>query len=956
LEEDEVATETAIVPAEVCGCCEGVTQETPQAIYNRPGLGAISYRVGTQPQFKATLLARLHSSHQPAIDSLRTRNDFDFSIALLDAFATVADVLTFYTERIANEAYLETATERRSVLEMARLVGYQLRPGVAANALLAFTIDDAPGAFASALLSATTAQVVTTVPPTVTIPTGTRVLSVPAPGQQAQTFETIEDIDARVEWNVIAPRLTQPQEVGLDAAQFVLAGTVSTIKEGDRILVVNDKGTRLRQVVNVTTVTGPNAADPSAATTVVDVEALAAGKGGYLPATLSVPSGPQGNVADIPAGTALTNAVAQFIIGKRWDADELLALSSTQGWSIDQLQTDINEEVASQATANGSVHVFQQRAAAFGHNAPFWPSLPVNLREETAVRVPDNDGGVTWKGVDPAYGHDWEGDLNIAKQAGGTQDAPTIALDTVYASVVPQSWIALTQPGKSPLALPVKEVQERVRSDFTLSTKVSVLTVDNHKRHKLKDWKIRETVILCQSNPLPLARVPVVDVVQGRTLELGHAYLRLRKGRTILITGERADLAGVTVTEARVLLSVALVRGFTVIEFDQSLNYSYVRATVAINVNVAHSTHGESVQSILDPLALTRPGSQGLLGSGDGSQAFQEVSLQFVPLTYVSGDTPTGGKSTLTIQVDGVFWKEVPFLYGHGPDERVYALSQDDSCQTTVTFGDGITGSRLPTGQHNIQANYRRGLGLVGLVGANQLSQLMTRPAGVKAVNNPLPAADAADPEGLEQARDNVTLTIRTLDRVVSLQDYADFARAFAGIGKAAVTWTWSGQQRIVLLTVAGVDGATVARGGTLYDNLRSAIAQAAEPFVSLQLLSYSPAYFQLSGSVTVMPDHNQDDVAAAVETVLRETFSFAARAFGQPVRYSEVVAAIQKVPGVQDVSVSQLFRSDASSVKTDSLPPADLPAAMPRAGGDEIFAAELLTLDPRPLGLTVTQ
>jgi predicted phage baseplate assembly protein len=232
----------------------------------------------------------------------------------------------------------------------------------------------------------------------------------------------------------------------------------------------------------------------------------------------------------------------------------------------------------------------------------------------------------------------------------------------------------------------------------------------------------------------------------------------------------------------------------------------------------------------------------------------------------------------------------------------------------------------------------------------------MIRPAGVKAVNNPLPAADAADPEGLEQARDNVTLTIRTLDRVVSLQDYADFARAFAGIAKATATWTWSGQQRIVLLTVAGSDGATVDRGGTLYDNLRSAITQASEPFVSLQLMSYAPGFFQLSGSVTVLADHNLNDVAAAVETALRNTFSFAQRAFGQPVRYSEVVATIQNVPGVQDVAVSQLFRSDSSPAAAGDLPPADLPAALPRAGGDEIFAAELLTLDPRPLGLTVTQ
>ncbi len=65
----------------------------------------------------------------PELAALKTREPGDPSMALLDAWATVGDVLTFYQERIANEGYLRTAIERRSVLELARLIGYALRPG-----------------------------------------------------------------------------------------------------------------------------------------------------------------------------------------------------------------------------------------------------------------------------------------------------------------------------------------------------------------------------------------------------------------------------------------------------------------------------------------------------------------------------------------------------------------------------------------------------------------------------------------------------------------------------------------------------------------------------------------------------------------------------------------------------------------------------------------------------------
>ena len=110
--------------SDTCSCCEGLSAQTPAPVFNRPGLSAIAYRVGTHAQFKDSLLARLATA--PALRSLTTRQDDDFTIGLLDAWSTVADVLTFYQERIANESYLRTATERFSVLEMAHLIGYEL--------------------------------------------------------------------------------------------------------------------------------------------------------------------------------------------------------------------------------------------------------------------------------------------------------------------------------------------------------------------------------------------------------------------------------------------------------------------------------------------------------------------------------------------------------------------------------------------------------------------------------------------------------------------------------------------------------------------------------------------------------------------------------------------------------------------------------------------------------------
>ena len=125
-----------------CGCCDGVEPLTPLSTANRPGLSQLRYRMGSHSSFLETMIARLSSSDYPPLAGLTTRDADDPSIALLDSWATVADVLTFYQERIANEGYLRTATERRSVLELARLVGYTLRPGVSSSVFLAYTIDE----------------------------------------------------------------------------------------------------------------------------------------------------------------------------------------------------------------------------------------------------------------------------------------------------------------------------------------------------------------------------------------------------------------------------------------------------------------------------------------------------------------------------------------------------------------------------------------------------------------------------------------------------------------------------------------------------------------------------------------------------------------------------------------------------------------------------------------------
>jgi len=65
----------------------------------------------------------------------------DLGVTLVELFASMGDALFYDQDRIANEAYLETAREPRSILHLLRLIGCELRPPVPASAQLSLYFE-----------------------------------------------------------------------------------------------------------------------------------------------------------------------------------------------------------------------------------------------------------------------------------------------------------------------------------------------------------------------------------------------------------------------------------------------------------------------------------------------------------------------------------------------------------------------------------------------------------------------------------------------------------------------------------------------------------------------------------------------------------------------------------------------------------------------------------------------
>jgi hypothetical protein len=192
---------------------------------------------------------------------------------------------------------------------------------------------------------------------------------------------------------------------------------------------------------------------------------------------------------------------------------------------------------------------------------------------------------------------------------------------------------------------------------------------------------------------------------------------------------------------------------------------------------------------------------------------------------------------------------------------------------------------------------------------------------------------------------------VRALDRVVSLDDFGDFARSSAAVAKAEAVWAWDGHRRVVCITVSGPDGAAILPETPQYTNLLGAIQNAGDGTVPVALCSFVPRTFTLSATLTIDPALDPDAVTANAKTALQSAFGFDARDFMQPVYRSEVIETLQSVPGVVALTLDELRYNDRLILEILILSATDgLIAGPPALVGGTLVGAELLTIDNGPL------
>lgn len=222
------------------------------------------------------------------------------------------------------------------------------------------------------------------------------------------------------------------------------------------------------------------------------------------------------------------------------------------------------------------------------------------------------------------------------------ENGKLIYLDNAYSTIVPssevnESWILIKSVDIfNELVRKIKSTREETMVGFTLSTKVTGLTLDiqDNQVYKLYNYKMRKTSLYAQSEELSLAEMKIKDPIEGNGIVLDRA-IELAKGQIVAISGKVVDdkdqEIDLVCSEISIISETEIdANTCTKITFEHCLQNRYSREGLVVNANVAKANQGQTKALVL--------------GGGDPSRYLQQFTLREKPLTYISSATASGGQ------------------------------------------------------------------------------------------------------------------------------------------------------------------------------------------------------------------------------------------------------------------------------------------------------------------------
>lgn len=857
----------------------------PEPVLNRPALPQIRRRIGDYNTIREALIYRLDRA--PGLERWTYRGSDDPGIALLEGAAIVGDILTFYQDLYANEAYLRTAKWRENVSALVRLTGYRMRPGLGGVATLGLELDcEGP----------------------ITAPAGHSFVAEIDGVEEPVRLEALADTLLLPELSKItlcAPQDPRPVTAGTRELRLVArdpSEAPPSLRKGDRLLLA----------------VAADADDSSLSEAQIVVVEAARSLHGGLVVTLQ-----GGLTCEDPVGELRAFKLARSLRHFGGNAPRYETLPDASS------PTGIR-----QATIHYSRSLTTTTTASF-----LEPSLGAR---ELPLATPVDDLGVGATVV-----CEWTSDgarrgrsaTVTATQATGlrwgslTGESTLLTLDRPLVGEPPTA--AVPMPGTlgtlSTLStaehLSSTETFEQARGEIQ---RQSLEILGESILGRARELSLRSGLADVRSMALHTTEGPAMTAKARPSDRSGAGNqlvfygagkdARALVGRRVAFTAPTAD----TPTIARVTSATVVTDPKRSSRDENGLLRALHALTVDVDVAYADFASepetGEPliVYGNLVEVDQGKSEAEVILGSGDARRTFQSFRIPKAPLTYHRDAASTPPEvPQLALYVQGRVWRRVDALFGRGATDEVYTVREDDEGRSYVLFGDGKTGARLPSGVDNVSARYRSGSGAYGP--KKRGTSLQARPIDtvrIKKAHLLGEVSGGASPETADGAREAAPGKVQSLGRLVSVADFEAEARSLSGVLRARARWELDDHMPAIVVTLlmeCGREGELAALGASLRRAGRCRGPDRAPVVVRPGIFEHVHLILRygLAGG------HRDRVVRPAIAAVLglqgagesggEGLFSETCRDFGEAERATRIEGLVQRVPGVAWCRVAAL-------------------------------------------------
>ncbi len=865
-------------------CCNDCVEpfDFPKKINNRSGLSHIDYRIGTYADFLEAMFRELNQND--ALKNWTHREPDDPGIALLEGAAVLGDILTFYQELYANEAYLRTAQWRESIADLVRLLGYQLSPGVGGKATFAFKFKGDKSIIVPAKF-----------------PLKAQLEPLEGPVDFETTVETVAYPELS-QFNLYRPYILAEINNGTNSFSIetaILKKNKIELNKGDRLFLAkspsNSKAEsqivvikEIKERFDRTEIEIEGSWQGGSIDKKFNLYAYRIGRsfrhfGHNSPPSLVTAQGDSTSTQIVPFGRKIGSPV-QRAIGSSASVQFNSTLNSVNSVNLSQtemlpLKSAIHKNSRQMTTQwnPGSV------AVSVFFNPPDFadvPEIPITSMP-LDTEVDDLSVGAT---------------LLIQLQL--SQNNPNIIRDRAIVSpeyfferqITAISQTSLTW-GAVTAGTSLVEINQPISFGalrYTDIRSIEFLEVIGEKFQLQGAYQAKSTTSL---NEL---------FYFGNSQNYKHLHERglafVKEDGTHEMLTVNIDETQIDVDDSFKLYPVSLP--------DFSEDFSITDFPLLDEPKV-------TVYGNLVPANQGKTEREAVLGNGDSRQKFQTFKLPKAPLTYhnLPGETPPEVPE-LQIYVSDRLWQRVPSFFNHKPDEEIYIVREDANGDSWVQFGDGKTGKQLPSGIKNVIAKYRTGIGAYGQLKAETKVQASGRLDKLDKIHLPGIVTGGAEPESGENAKEAAPGKIQSLDRLVSLQDFQSETLAIPGVSQALAAWELVDNVPSVVLTVLMETGRTEE-----FEQVQKILAKynryRGPQRFPIQVQEGKRKYVAIAANVAFDPTFRQELVSKAIQAALGVTgedkglFSLKNRRFGQPEYATRIMGTIQNVEGVLWVEVT---------------------------------------------------